>query len=107
MISYNDFQRIDLRVAKILEAERIEGSEKLLKLQVDLGEEKRQIIAGIGKVYTPENLIGRQIMVIVNLEPRVLFGEESNGMLLAASDEEGNPVLLIPDSEIFPGAKIK
>ena len=107
MILYDDFQKLDLRIAKILEAERIDGSEKLLKLLVDLGEEKRQIVAGIGKVYLPENLIGRQIVVIVNLEPRVLFGVESNGMLLAASDKGGNPVLLMPDKDIFPGAKIK
>lgn len=107
MISYNDFQKLDLRVVKILEAERIYGSEKLLKLQVDLGEEKRQIIAGIGRVYLPENLIGRQIVIITNLESKILLGEESQGMLLAASDEKGNPILLIPDNEVFSGAKIK
>jgi len=107
MISYDDFQKLDLRVAKILEAEKIKGSEKLLKLQVDLGEEKRQIVAGIGKAYLPENLIGKQIVIIANLEPRVLLHAESQGMLLAASDEKGSPVLLMPEKEIFPGAKIK
>lgn len=107
MISYSDFQKLDLRVVKILEAERIEGSEKLLKLWVDLGEEKRQIVAGIGKVYLLENLIGRQIVIIANLEPRVLLGVESKGMLLAASDTDGNPILLTLDSEVVSGAKIK
>lgn len=107
MISYDDFQKLDLRTAKILEAEKIDGSEKLLKLQIDLGGEKRQLVAGVGKVYGPENLIGRQIVIIVNLEPRVIFGVESNGMLLAADGGDENPVLLMPDKEVESGSKIK
>ena len=97
MITIDDFTKVDLRVAKILEAEKVEGSDKLVKLQIDLGEElgHRQIVAGIGNVYTPELLVGKQIIVVANLEPRNLKGLESNGMLLAASDEEG-PVLLAP-----------
>jgi methionine--tRNA ligase beta chain len=105
MITYNDFQGIDLRVAKILEAERVEKSEKLLKLKLSLGEEERQIVAGIGKSYNPEELIGREIIIVANLEPKELMGIESNGMLLAAKDEE-TIALLQPDKEIVPGSKI-
>jgi methionine--tRNA ligase beta chain len=106
MITYEQFKEIELRVAKILEATRIEGSEKLLKITVSLGEEMRVIMAGIGRRYTPEELIGREIVVVANLTPRALMGIESQGMLLAAETEEG-PVLLMPDCEITPGAGIK
>jgi methionine--tRNA ligase beta chain len=104
MINFEEFQKVELKVAKIISAERVEGSEKLLKLQVDLGEEKRQIIAGIGKAYEPENLIGREIAIVANLEPRVLMGLESQGMVLAASDSDGRPVLLSPNKEVAPGS---
>ena len=104
MISFEEFQKIDLRVAKVIKAEKVEGSKNLLKLEVDLGKEKRQIIAGIREYYLPEDLVGREIVVIVNLEPRVVFGLKSQGMLLAAGDKE--PVLLMPDKEVPPGSKI-
>lgn len=103
-INFEEFKKIDLRIAKILEAERVEGSDKLLKLQVDLGAEQRQIIAGIGKSYEPESLIGSEIAIVANLEPRQLMGLESQGMLLATSD--GQPVLLRPEKEVLPGATI-
>ena len=110
MITYNDFQKIELRVAKILTAERVEGSEKLLKLQVDAGDKDaadqsagRQIIAGIGTHYEPEDMVGLEIVIVANLEPRMLMGLESQGMLLAA---EG-PVLLMPDKEVLPGSGIR
>ena len=106
MINYDDFSKVELKVAKVLSAERVEGSEKLLKLQVTLGEEQRQVIAGVGKAYEPETLVGRQIIIVANLEPRQLMGLESQGMLLAADSESG-PVLLTPDKEVLPGAKIK
>lgn len=113
MINFEDFKKIELRVAKILGAERIEGSEKLLKLQLDAGDKDeaglsavRQVIAGIGKVYAPENLIGREIVIVANLEPRKLMGLESQGMLLAASDKQG-PVFLMPEHEVPPGSGIK
>lgn len=105
MINYEQFQSIELRVAKVLEAERIEGSDKLVKMRVSLGEEERTIVAGIGKKYDPADLIGKQVAVVVNLEPRSLMGIESNGMVLAA-DQDG-PVLLCPDREVLPGAQIK
>ena len=105
MISFDEFSKIDLRVAKIIEAEKVEESEKLLKLKIDLGQETRQIVAGIAKLYKPEDLIGKEIVVVANLEPKVLRGLESQGMLLAAENRE-NISLLIPDKEIPPGAKI-
>lgn len=106
MINYDDFKKVELKIAKVIDAQEVEGAEKLLKLQIDLGSEKRQIIAGIKKTYQAKDLIGRQIVVVVNLEPRMVMGMESNGMLLAASDE-GGPVLLRPDKEVVPGSGIK
>ena len=107
MISIEDFKKAELKIAKILSAERVEGSEKLIKLKVSLGEEERQMVAGIGKAYEPESLIGKEIVVVANLEPRLLMGEESQGMLLAASGADGAPVLLVPEREIEPGASIR
>ena len=106
LITYEDFKKLDLRVAKILEAERIENSEKLIKLQIDAAGEKRQIVAGIGKFYNPEDLINKQIVVVVNLESRKLMGEESQGMLLAASNED-QISLLMPDKEIPLGSIVR
>ncbi|MFA5291083.1 MAG: methionine--tRNA ligase subunit beta [Candidatus Paceibacterota bacterium] len=106
-INYEDFKKVELRVAEILSAERVEGSEKLIKLEVSLGDSKRQIIAGIGKVYEPATLIGKRIIIVANLEPRQLMGLESQGMLLAASTETEGPVLLIPDSSIDAGAEFR
>ena len=106
MISYDDFRKVDLRIAKIMSAERVEGSDKLLRLEVQIGDEKRQIVGGIGKVYAPENLIGKEIVIVANLEPRQLMGLESQGMLLAADSPEG-PVLLMPDREVPPGSEAR
>lgn len=107
MITYDDFKKIELKVAKILEAEEVAGAEKLLKLQIDLGNsEKRQIVAGIKKQYQAKDLVGKEIAVITNLEPRMVMGLESNGMLLAASGDAG-PVILIPEKEVPPGSGIK
>jgi len=105
MINFEEFQKIDLKIGKILEAEKVENSEKLLRLKVDLGEEQRQIIAGIGKVYQPQDLINQEIVVVVNLEPKTLMGFESQGMLLAA-DNNGEPILIKPEKEVLPGTKI-
>ena len=107
MITYEDFKKIELKVAKIISAERVEGSDKLIKLALDLGSEKGQIIAGIGRAYEPEDLIGLEIAVVANLKPKTLMGIESNGMLLTASADDGEPVLLIPQKEVPPGAEIR
>ena len=105
MINLEEFKKLELVVGRILEAEKVEKSEKLLKLKVDIGAEQRQLVAGIGKQYDPEELINREIIVIANLEPKILFGLESQGMLLAASNKEG-PVLLQPEKEVAPGVRI-
>lgn len=105
-ISFDDFKKLDIRVGKIISAERVEDSDRLLKLQVDFGEEKRQIIAGLGKQYEPENLIGKECPFAFNLEPKILKGLESLGMILCPSDG-GSPVLLHPDKEIPPGSVVK
>jgi len=104
MMKFNDFQKVHLRVAKILSAEKIEDSDKLIRLQVDLGDEKRQIVAGIGKAYQTGDLEGREIVIVANLEPRKLMGYESQGMLLAAGDKE--PVVLMPEKEVRAGSKV-
>jgi len=106
MIKYEDFVKLDIRVAEIKKAEKVEGSEKLLRLEINLGEEERQIVAGIAKEYKPEELIGRQIVVLANLKPRKLMGLESQGMLLAADDENG-PVLLMLEKDAKVGSKIR
>jgi methionyl-tRNA synthetase len=107
-IGIDDFAKIELRVAKILVAERIPKADKLLRLEVDLGYETRQILSGIAQWYTPEELIGRRIVVITNLAPRKMRGLESHGMLLAASETEGSkPVLATFDEEIALGSRLK
>lgn len=106
-ITIADFQKVQFRVARVLEAEPIEGSDKLLKLQVVVGEERRQIVAGIRANYTPEDLIGRQVVVVFNLKPAKLRGVESQGMLLAATDENGGAILLQPDKEAPEGTEVR
>ncbi len=105
VIEFADFQKIDLRVAKIVKAERVQNSEKLIRLELVLGNEQRQIVAGIGKNYEPEKLIGREIIIVANLAPRKLMGLESSGMLLAAHSERG-PVLVMPENEVASGTKV-
>lgn len=105
-ISFNEFQKMKLKVATIKHAEEIEKSKNLIKLIVDLGTEERQILAGIKQYYKAEDLIGRQIVVIVNLEPTTLMGEKSDGMLMAA-DIDGEPILLQAEREVPPGTPIK
>ena len=105
-ITIDDFKKVELKVAKVLSAEPIEGSEKLLKLQVDLGSEQRQILSGIAKYYAPAELVGRSIVIIANLAPRQMMGLESNGMVLAAGDGEV-VALLAPDKEMATGTVIK
>ncbi|GBE03143.1 methionine--tRNA ligase [bacterium BMS3Abin09] len=106
LISINDFAKVELKIGIVLEAEPVEKSNKLLKLQVDTGE-KRQIVAGIAKAYTPEELTGKKVVVVTNLKPAKLMGVESNGMLLAATDSEGVLSILIPEKDINPGASIR
>lgn len=110
MISFEAFKELEIKIVKVTGAERIPGSDKLIKIAVNAGSESRTIIAGIGKKYDPECLIGREVAIVANLEPKKFtiksdFGEnefESQGMLLAAND--GGPVLLMPDREVPPGS---
>ena len=105
-ITYSDFEKLDLRVAKIISAEAIEASEKLVKLSLDVGGESRQIVAGIKKYYSPGELVGKYIIIVANLEPRKLMGEESRGMLLAAGDNE-HFALITPEREINSGTQVR
>ena len=106
-IKFDDFKKIDLRVAKIIFAEKVQDSEKLIRLELDLNGEKRQIVAGIGVKYQLEELVGRNIVIVANLEPRKLMGIESNGMLLAASNENEGPILLTMMGDISSGSEIR
>jgi len=106
-MTLDEFKNADLRVGEITAAEPVEGSEKLLRLQVDIGEETaRQIVSGIAKAYAPGDLVGKKVVIIANLEPRTLMGHESRGMLLAARGEDESPVLLLPEGEVPRGSKI-
>jgi len=105
-VSYESFKAIELKVGEIKEAERIKGSNKLLKLIVDIGTEKRQVVAGIAEAYRPEELVGTQVVMVANLEKAKLFGVESQGMLLAA-DIKGKAVLLRPQERVEPGTKVR
>lgn len=107
-ITIDDFAKVELRVAQVVSAERVPGADKLLKLIVDVGTETRQILAGIAKVYSPESLVGRKIVIVANLQPRKMRGLESNGMLLAASvGDEGQPVLAGFLEDVPNGARLK
>lgn len=99
--------KVDLRVARVIEAEPAEGSDKLLKLQLDIDGEKRQVVAGIRANYDPTDLIGRQVVMVFNLKPAKLRGIESQGMLLAAVDANGGAILLQPEKEAPEGAKVR
>lgn len=106
-ITIDDFLKVELRIADIVAAEKVEGADKLLKLQLKIGEEDRQIVSGIATAYTPDELVGRQIVVVYNLKPRKMRGVESKGMLLAASDAEGNAILLQPDKKADSGSMVR
>jgi len=108
-ISIDDFAKLDIKICKIIKAEEVLGADKLLKLTLDDGSETpRQILAGIKLAYpNPEELVGRLIPVIVNLAPREMKGEISNGMMLAPSNAEGLPVILCPASEVPAGSRVK
>jgi methionyl-tRNA synthetase len=107
-INIEDFQKVRLKTAKVVSAERVPKSNKLMRLMVDLGGEQRQIVAGIAAQYEPEALVGRNVVVVANLKPAKLMGVESNGMVLAASvGDAGEPVLLDVPAHVPPGTKIK
>jgi methionyl-tRNA synthetase len=107
-ISIDDFAKVEMRVGQVKVAEKVKGADKLLRLEVDIGTEVRQVVAGIAEAYAPESLIGRKVVLVVNLQPRKLRGLESNGMIVAASvGEKGAPVLVGFLEEVPVGAKLK
>jgi methionine--tRNA ligase beta chain len=106
IVTFDEFKKMDLRVALILKAERVPGTTKLLKLEVDLGTEKRTMVAGIADTYSPEELVGKKLVVIANLKPAVIRGIESQAMLLAA-EVEGKATIAFFDRDIPAGAKVK
>jgi len=105
-ITIDDFMKIQLKTATVLSAERVPNSEKLIKLQVDLGNEKRQIVAGIGKKYEPDALLGKRIVIVANLQPRKLMGIESQGMVLAAGEANVEGLITVLE-DVAPGMKVK
>jgi methionyl-tRNA synthetase len=99
--------RVELRTAKVLAAEKVPNSRKLIKLSIDVGTEQRTLVAGIAEAYEPEALVGRTIVMVFNLKPAKLMGIESNGMVLAASPDGGKPALVGLDQEIPPGTRVR
>jgi len=105
-ISFDEFQKLDLRVGKIVEANQIPGSRNLIRMIVDFGTEKRQAVAGLLQWYKPEDLVGKKCVFILNLQRRKMMGVESQCMIFAAEDEKGNVVVLQPEKDIAPGSRI-
>jgi tRNA-binding protein len=108
LVDYEDFAKLDLRVGRVVRAERVPGSRKLLRLIVDLGGEERQVLAGLAKWYSPEDLEGKLVIVVANLKPKRMAGYVSQGMILAApcDEKEGKPVILTVAEDVKPGAKV-
>lgn len=105
-IVYDDFAKLDLRVGTVTTCEKVEKADKLLKLTIDLGSETRTIVSGIALHYKPEEMIGKQVVVVVNLAPRKMKGIESQGMVLTAEDKDGKLRLLKPEETISPGSSV-
>jgi len=105
-ISIDDFAKVELKTAEVLEVEKVEGADKLLKLQIKVGEENRQIVAGIAEHYSPEELVGKKIVVVANLKPAVIRGVESNGMLIAVSTKDSVILVTPEDTDVPSGLRI-
>lgn len=108
-ITIDDFKKVRAQIGRILKAEEIEGSDKLIRFQIDFGEEKpRQILSGIKKWYPDvESLVGKQMLFCTNLEPRAMMGTESNGMLMAVDGDDGAPIFLVAEKEVKPGSTVR
>ena len=106
MITIQDFAKVELKTGKVVEAEQHPNADKLIVMQVDMGDEKRQIVGGLRDWYAPEDLVGKEVVLVTNLEPATLRGVESNGMLLAA-EGGGDVAVLKPDRPLPPGSKVK
>jgi methionine--tRNA ligase beta chain len=106
MINFEDFKKLDIRIGKVLFAEKIKGSNKLIKLKIDLGKEIKQIIVGMAEFYPSDYFLDKEVVILTNLEPRKFMGIESQGMVLAV-DVKGKPILLLPEKEVPPGSIVK
>ena len=106
MITIDEFQNVELKTAKVLEVSKVDGSDKLLKLQIEVGNERRLIISGIAPYYSPEELIGKMIVVVINLKPAIIFGIESYGMLLVASKGKNLTLITIDGDKVVSGMGI-
>ncbi len=107
-ITIDEFKKVVAKVGTVLAAEAVEGSEKLIKLSLDFGEESpRQILSGIRQWYTPASLVGKQLLFVVNLAPRAMMGLESHGMLMAVDGTDGAPVFLIPEQKVSAGSAVR
>lgn len=105
MLKFEDFAKLEMRMGTVVEAERVVGTDRLIKVIVDVGNEKRQVLAGFGHKHTPEELIGKQVPIVLNIEPIMIRGVESNGIFMALDDE--NATLLVPQNSIPNGSKRK
>ncbi len=105
-INIDDFAKVEMKIGNVVSAELVEGSEKLLKLKVSFGEDERQVISGIAKSYSPEELVGKNFAFVTNLEPRTIMGLESQAMIMAADGKNG-PVCLTPTNEVEPGTSLR
>lgn len=106
MITFDDFLKLDIRIGTVTAADKVHGADKLIRLELDMGGETRQVVAGMAPAYAPEEFVGKQVPILANLEPRKLRGVESRGMILAV-DIDGKPVMLIPDKEVPPGSAVR
>ena len=106
VITFEEFKDVELKTARVLEAEKVDGADKLLKLQIELGKEKRQIISGIAQYYSPEDLVGKMIVVVANLKPATIFGIESHGMLLAAKKGKDLTLITIDGQKVASGMRV-
>jgi len=106
MVTFDDFMKLDIRIGTVTAADKVPGADKLIRLELDMGGETKQVVAGMAPAYAPEEFIGKQVPILVNLEPRKLRGIESQGMILAA-DVDGKPVMLMPDKEVPPGSMVR
>jgi methionyl-tRNA synthetase len=105
-VSFDEFAKMDIRIGTVITAERVEKSKKLLKLQVDTGIDKRTVMSGIAEHFSPEDIIGKQVTILVNLAPRKIMGVESQGMILMAADKDGKLRLLQPNEVVSPGSTV-
>lgn len=105
MLTFGDFMKLEMKIGTVIEAERVQGTDKLIKVMVDMGDEKRQVVAGFGHIHKPEDLIGKQVPIAVNVEKAIIRGVESNGVFIALGDEQAT--LLVPEKSVPNGTKLK